>query len=150
MDRNKQKIVEYSRTAAAKFNCLLIDVELRGDSRNKIIEVFIDNEKGITAELCGDVSKEINALLIEENIFDGKFRLDVSSPGIDRALIYIEQFPKNIGRHFSIVYLTDDIKQMFEGKLERINGNVLEFSTKKDLIVIPFNSIISAKVKISF
>lgn len=150
MDRNRHKIVEFSKEAAEKFDCLLIDVELRGDSRNKIIEVFIDNEKGITAEVCGDVSKEINVLLEQENIFDGKYRLDVSSPGIDRPLIYLKQFPKNIGRQFKVIYKSDDNKESFEGKLERINGEFLEFSVKKELRTIPFESIITAKVKISF
>jgi len=150
MDKNKQKIVEFSKEAAEKFDCLLIDVELRGDSRNKIIEVFIDNKKGITAEVCGDVSKEINVRLEQENIFDGKYRLDVSSPGIDRPLIYIEQFPKNIGRQFKVVYKSDDKKETFEGKLERIIEGVLEFSAKKELKMIPFENIITAKVKISF
>ncbi len=59
----------------------LVDVEL---ANNGLVRIFIDKQGGITVEDCATVSSHLQRLFEVENI--GYERLEVSSPGLDRAL----------------------------------------------------------------
>ncbi|MBI5807084.1 MAG: hypothetical protein HZA74_01665 [Ignavibacteriales bacterium] len=129
---------------------LLIDIVVRGDNHLRIFELYIDNEKGITTDDCVLVSRAINEKIEEEKIIDSNYRLDVSSPGIDRPLKFLVQYQKHLNRKFEVQYKVDDQVKKLTGKLLRIEADNLFFSEKNDEVKINFNNIIKAKVLISF
>lgn len=147
LQENIQNIVD---EIVEKNGFLLVDFVLRGNKTNRIIEVFIDNKKGVSTDECAEISRLITDKLDEEDIIDSKYRLDVSSPGLDKPLKYLVQFERHIERKMSITYNTDDGSQSFEGKLLRIEGERLVFQKGKDEITLDFNQIKKAKVLISF
>ncbi len=129
-------------------NFLLIDFVLRGTENNPVIEVYIDNSNSITAEDCAVISRQCNSLF-EEKYGGVNYRLEVSSPGVDRSLKYLQQFPKNINRNFELQFEQNGNINKLNGKLTAVKGNVLIFETKKEQLSIDFNNIKSAKVLIS-
>lgn len=128
----------------------LIELVIRGDRHLKIVELYIDNEKGITTDDCVDVSRTINEAIETQNLIEGSFRLDVSSPGIDRPLKFLQQYPKHINRKFEILFKEGEEEKKLTGKLLRIESDDLFFSEKNSEIKINFQDIIKAKVLISF
>lgn len=146
----QEKIQNIVDEIVEKNGFLLVDFVLRGNKTNRIIEVFIDNKKGVSTDECAEISRLITDKLDEEDIIDSKYRLDVSSPGLDKPLKYLVQFERHIERKMSITYNTDDVSQSFEGKLLRIEGERLVFQKGKDEITLDFNQIKKAKVLISF
>lgn len=129
---------------------LLIDLNLRGDNRLKIIEVFIDNEKGITTDDCVLISRALTEKIEEDELINSNYRLDVSSPGIDRPLKYLIQYQKHINRKFEVTYKIENETKKLIGKLLKIKDDNLYFSEKNEEIKINFQNIINAKVLISF
>lgn len=129
---------------------LLIDLNLRGDNRLKIIEVFIDNEKGITTDDCVLISRALTEKIEEDELINSNYRLDVSSPGIDRPLKYLVQYQKHINRKFEVTYKIENETKKLIGKLLKIKDDNLYFSEKNEEIKINFHNIINAKVLISF
>lgn len=151
MNHFNKNIVEIARESAEKLGFLLIDVSFRGDERNRIIEIYIDSETGITTEDCARLSDEINTILDEKNIISSNYRLDVSSPGVDRPLKYLAQYSKHQNRKFEIVYsINEDSQTKAVGRLDHIEDNVLYFNINNVLTPIGFEKIKSAKVLISF
>ena len=150
MKMNKNQILEKFHEVIKLQNLFLIDITFRGDNKNRIIEVFIDGEKGITPVDCTNVSRELNTLIEEEDLIEPNYRLDVSSPGVDRPLKYIEQYPKHINRKFEIIYLQDEEKIKFKGVLKEIDGDNLIFLDGKNERRINFTTIQKANVLISF
>ena len=112
--------------------------------------MFIDGEKGITSEDCSDVSRTINEAIQAEGLIESNYRLDVSSPGVDRPLKYLVQYPKHINRNFEITYKVGEENKKLNAKLLRIEGNQLYFSEKNSEHNIKFEDIVRAKVLISF
>lgn len=129
---------------------LLIDLNLRGDNRLKIIEVFIDNEKGITTDDCVLISRALTEKIEEDELINSNYRLDVSSPGIDRPLKYLVQYQKHINRKFEVTYKIENETKKLIGKLLKIKDDNLYFFEKNEEIKINFQNIINAKVLISF
>lgn len=147
----KEQILNIIEEVVNRYGYLLIDVVFRGDQKNKIIEIFIDHEKdGVTTKACASMSREIGLKIDEEELITSKYRLDVSSPGVDRPLKYIQQFTKNIERKFEIEHSIEDGTEKFEGKLKSIQDDKLTFIKGKEEVLIDFPNIKSAKVLISF
>ncbi|MDT3695162.1 MAG: hypothetical protein ROY99_02145 [Ignavibacterium sp.] len=150
MDKLKENIVEISNKIAEKLGYFVIDVIIRGDSRKRILEVFVDAGKNVSADDLAGMSRELNEIIESENLIKESYRLEVSSPGVDRPLKFLQQYPKHINRNFEIVYKTADSEAKFAGKLISAEKDELTFQTKEKNILIKFNQIIEAKVLISF
>jgi ribosome maturation factor RimP len=151
MNPVEQNIFKIAEESAARYGFFLIDLIFRGNERNKVIEVFIDGEGNVSAENCAQISRDIVSELKTIPEFTSNFRLDVSTPGVDRPLKYLKQFPKHIGRKFEIGFRLDDVSMQFSGKLIGINNDELLFLTdKKEEVLIKYENIYKAKVLISF
>ncbi len=150
MDIIKENIVRISNEIAEKLNFFVIDINFRGDNRKKIIEVFVDAEKNIDADNLAEISREINSIIEEQNLIQQAYRLDVSTPGVDRPLKFLKQFPKHINRNFEVTYKTGNETKTITGKLLSVEREELTFVSDKKEILIEFKNITTAKVIISF
>ncbi|MEP0859986.1 MAG: hypothetical protein HRF52_00940 [Ignavibacterium sp.] len=149
MDAIKEKILKIVQNSISGTEFFLIETNIRGDQRKRIIEVFVDSAKNISADDLAELSRKINDVLSEDEEV-GNYRLDVSTPGVDRPLKFIEQYPKNINRNFELEYNFGDEMKKLKAKLVSVNGNELTFYDGKNEFLINHNQIIKAKVLISF
>ena len=131
-------------------NFFLIDLVYRGNPKQRIIEIYVDSEKNVTAEDLAELNRLINSRIEENNLIESGYRLDVSSPGTDKPLKFLGQFPKHINRKFEVSYLSDDETKKLSGKLIKVEGDTLVFLSNQNEININFNNIKKAKVIVSF
>ena len=79
-----------------------MDVSVRGWAGSQVVEVYADRdaEPGTGADLdaLAEVSRQLGFLLETEEVMPGKYRLDVSSPGLDRPLTDPRQYRRHVGR----------------------------------------------------
>jgi ribosome maturation factor RimP len=150
MDLFKENIVRISDEIAKNLGFFLVDVVFRGDQRRRIIEVYIDGENSVSADNLAEISREINKIIEEQDFLKESYRLDVSTPGVDRPLKYIKQFPKHLNRKFEVTYKTEEGLKTLTGKLVGIKGEELTFLSEKNNLIIEYKNITKAKVLISF
>ena len=150
MDFFEKNIRDIAADTVEKNGFFLIDMVLRGNDKNRVIEIFIDGEKNVSAEDCAKVSRDMNSVIEGQNIIESNYRLDVSSPGTDRPLIFLKQYPKHINRKFDISYNQNKEIKELTGKLIDVSGDELTFLSNNKQILIIFNDIIKAKVIASF
>lgn len=74
----------------------LVDVEYVKE-REWYLRVFLDKEGGIEIEDCQWVSEKVEAKLEELNLIKDRYYLEVSSPGLDRALRKDRDFIRHVG-----------------------------------------------------
>ena len=148
MNQNFENICEIAQQVAEQNNLFLIDLIVRGSESSRVLEVFIDGEINITADECALVSREISKRIDEKELLKS-YRLDVSSPGVDRPLIYLKQYPKHLNRLFEVEYNASGESSLFKGKLIFVEDEVLTFQSNKE-IKIKFPDIVKAKVLVSF
>jgi len=147
----EKKIVNITKEIIDRNGLLLIDFLFRGFNNSTVIEVYIDGEKGVSVEDCAKISREINEQIEAENLFDSAYRLEVSSPGADRPLKFLQQFTKHINRNFDLQLSEEsETNKKVVGKLLSINGENLVFLIQKEEVTVPYNTIKKAKVIISF
>ncbi len=124
-----------------------VEVVLRGDANNPVIEIFIDSEEGVTSGICTKVSRDISMFLEKTGFIRGKYNLVVSSPGIDRPLKLPQQYKRNLGRKLRVIFSSQTGQRTVEGTLEDCShlGIVLSCS-KEPSLHLTFDTIIEAKV----
>lgn len=64
----------------------LWDVEYVKEGAEWFLRITLDNEEGININDCEKVHMEISPMLDEADPIEGSYRLEVSSPGIERDL----------------------------------------------------------------
>ena len=146
----EKKIKDIADNIIEKNSFFLIDIIFRGNENNRVIEVFIDGERNISADDCAKVNRELNSLIEEQSLIDSSYRLDVSSPGIDRPLTYLKQYPKHLNRKFDISYYQNNETKKLSGKLIDVSGENLTFLSDNRQIIINFNNIKKARVIAGF
>jgi ribosome maturation factor RimP len=96
----------------------LADLEVRLGAKSGLVRLFIDKPEGIGLEDCEKVSRAVSALLDVEDPVPGNYRLEVSSPGLDRKLRKVEHFQRFIDEVVKVkLRFPLEGRRRFRGKL---------------------------------
>jgi len=80
----------------------LVEFGVRGAAGSQAVEIFIDSDDALGVDTLADLHREIEFLLDTEAVMPGRYRLTVSSPGIDKPLKLPRQYRKNVGRKINV------------------------------------------------
>ncbi len=115
------------------------------------LRVYIDHEQGITLDDCTAVSHQLSGVLDVEDPLPGHYDLEVSSPGIDRPLVFPEHFTRFAGSRVRIRLAEKlDGRRKLEGCLKGYASGVVTLDADDRLWEIPLNSIESARLLADF
>tara|TARA_X000000950_G_C13616402_1_gene537493 strand:+ start:70 stop:531 length:462 start_codon:yes stop_codon:yes gene_type:complete len=116
-------------------------IEISGNSSSKLVRLFIDKTNGnIDLFDCEKVSNQAIEILNNSDFIDFKYRLEVSSPGIDRSFFGFEQHKEFIGNLI-------EVKFRNENKNKTIRGELIEFD--KDFLQVKLENDNYEKIKSS-
>jgi ribosome maturation factor RimP len=124
----------------------LVDVERAGRG---LLRVFIDKPDGIAVEDCQVVSNQLTRLFTVENIdYD---RLEVSSPGLDRALKKEADFIRFVGQKAQIkLRMPIAARKNFIGVIGEINDGVLQLDVEGVPVAIELTNVDKARLVPTF
>lgn len=126
----------------------LFEISVKPYSHQLRIEIFVDSKDGVTVDRLSSLSRKLTDAIDTGAIINEDYRIDVSSPGIDRPLVYDWQYRRNIGRVLEIDFADGIEPRHFRGKLESVNGDGIVITTKKESINLTFEQIIKAIVQL--
>ena len=115
-EREKQLIAALEPLADAQ-GVQIVAVEITGARKSPTVSVFIDTDHGVGFDELSSAQAWINDLFDEIDPFPGAYRLEVSSPGIDRPLRTPEHFIAQIGQQVNGKLLSGGSKAAFKGTL---------------------------------
>jgi len=81
----------------------LVDLVIQNQGRKKLLQFFVDKVGGVTLDDCGELTDKIDAILEMENLVEGAYILEVSSPGINRPLKKPAHYKRFVGERVKIV-----------------------------------------------
>lgn len=132
----------------------LVDVNVKGNPGNQKIQVFIDGDQYVDVEACSNISRKLSAELEERDIIEGRYVVEVSSPGADKPLKMFRQYKKHVGRELEVV--TKE-KKKYQGRLLDTGDDEIELSIssgkrkkelKSETLKLSFEEIDNSKVVI--
>jgi len=119
---------------AASNGLEVVEVELLGSGRVRMLRVFLDKPAagaqalaGVTHEDCANFSREFGTILdVEDAVPGGAYTLEVSSPGLDRKLIKAADFSRFVGSRVKLMTRQPvNNNRHFEGRLESFENDRL-------------------------
>src|SRR6516225_3202978 len=130
-----EKVREIAQRVADSSGLELVEIDLRGGGKARMLRIFIDKPGGVTHDDCSNFSREVGTIFdVEDAVPGGSYTLEVSSPGLDRKLTKPAEFERFSG---SLVKLMTRIpingNRHFEGRLEWLgDGKIgLELAGRK-------------------
>jgi ribosome maturation factor RimP len=110
------KVIEIAERVGANEGIEIVDVDLVGGGRNRVLRIFIDRPpapgqtvdltapQGVTLADCEFISQHVGTILDVEDVIPGaSYRLEVSSPGVERKLRKPREFERFVGQKVKVV-----------------------------------------------
>lgn len=161
------KIRQITREYIGNLGLELVDLSLFKAQGRLIIRFLVDKPSGgIALSECALLNERLSGLLDEQELIDQGYVIEVSSPGVDRALIEKNDFVRASGRKVRI-FLCEPLphpaparrsgacaqgrgepiekKTEIDGIIDEVGDEFLSLKTDEYIIKIPFNKIKKAK-----
>lgn len=125
----------------------LVHVEFQREQGGRTLRLYIDKPGGITLDDCTDISRQLGDVFDVKLETELSYRLEVSSPGIDRPLGKLNDFERFEGQLVKIRTKEPiEGQKRFTGILEGVEGVLIRLRINHQSIAIPFDRITKAQV----
>ena len=133
----------------------LVGVECVGQGPHSVVRVYIDKPGGVNLDDCEQVHVSLGHALDVTDPVPHASRLEVSSPGLDRPLKYVDDYRRSIGKLVNLRF-----RDPFEGQW-RVTGRLVEVNdaavdltvTRSDgtrTIRVPWRNIAEGRLEVEF
>jgi ribosome maturation factor RimP len=140
------KIRELVSPGLSDLNIDLVELAFRGARGNQILQVFVDTEMGVTIADCKSASEVIAEILDTADIIEGRYRLEVSSPGAERPLQTERDFRRNLGRPVRFNLQQEDHNQLYEGIIQQVGGGKVTLAVNEKAEIFSINQMENVKL----
>jgi ribosome maturation factor RimP len=138
----------------------LVDVRYLREPAGAVIRVIIDRPipglevgSGVSLEDCTAVSRDVSTTLDlhDDSLPPGGYRLEVSSPGLERPLVKLADFERFAGHEVKVRTRTAIERQRrFHGRLLRVVDRSIELDQDGKVLLIPHEDIAQANLVYRF
>jgi ribosome maturation factor RimP len=144
------KITEIAERVAEPEGIEIVDVQLLGGGRARLLRIFIDKPEGVSHKECEFVSHQVGTILdIEDAVPGDSYTLEISSPGVERKLSKPKDFERFAGKKAKFLLREPVENQLrWEGTLAGYSDGLisLEPATGK-VIQFPLEQVEKANLK---
>jgi ribosome maturation factor RimP len=131
----------------------LVQLTLLGEGRGTVLQILAENTATGTLDLdtCTRLSRTIGTHLEVEDLIKAAYRLEISSPGIDRPLTQPAHFTRYIGQQAKIeTTLPVDGGRRFHGRIKNVDLETVDIEQDdQEIVTLEFANISRAKLKMS-
>ena len=147
----RDRLIELLEPVVNAIGYELVLLEFSPRDGSGMLRLFIDAEAGITLDDCEKVSREVAATLDVEDVITSAYRLEISSPGLDRPLVKPEHFRRFRGEVAKVQMLAPVAgRRRFQGVLLDATDDAVTIETDDGPITLPLADIDKAKLVPNF
>jgi ribosome maturation factor RimP len=116
-----QRIGRVCEPALADFGLRLVRVKI-SSAQSPVLQIMAERPDGtMSIEDCENASNQLSPVLDVEDLFSQPYRLEVSSPGIDRPLVRESDFRRAIGHEAKVeMAVPAGGRKRFRGEIEAL------------------------------
>jgi ribosome maturation factor RimP len=158
MNPTVTKLTELAERIAGHKGLKIYDLELFGSGRGKTLRIFIDraDPEKVSLEDCSEFSKALSLVLDVEDIIDGAYNLEVSSPGIERDLKKPWHYQESVGKLVALSLfrplgqIVPQIEQQYASR-KKLTGMITSFQDQQlgvefegKMLTVPLETVAKA------
>jgi len=125
----------------------LVHVEYQREPGGVTLRIYLDKPGGVTLDDCVAVSRQLDDVLDVHANDLPPYRLEVSSPGIDRPIGKLEDYARFAGRQAKIRVATPvDGRRNFTGLLAGVVDDTIQLQMDDTAVCLDFSDITKARL----
>lgn len=127
----------------------LVRVQINGGASDMCLQIMAErrDRTEMNVEDCASISRNISTILDVEDPIRDAYTLEVSSPGMDRPLVRLEDYTRFAGFEARIDTREAIVeRKRFRGRLEGVDGEMVLIEVDGEPYEIPFGDILRAKL----
>jgi ribosome maturation factor RimP len=143
-----EEVSDLAEAVVRRRSLRLWDVEVGGSQGRRVVRVFVDGDDGVDLDTVAEVSEEISRGLDLRDPIDGRYTLEVSTPGLERSLKRPDHYVLSVGRQVIV-----KTKNRLVGDSHRVDGTIVEASgesvrlktDQQQEVDLPYDEVKSAR-----
>lgn len=129
----------------------LVLLEFSPREGSGFLRLYIDHPEGIGIEDCEKVSREVAATLDVEDAIPYAYRLEVSSPGLDRPLVKPEHYQRFQGEVVKLQMIAPvSGRRRFQGVIVAATDTEVTLETEDGAVTLPLSDVEKARLVPNF
>lgn len=133
--------------AVAAHGFEIVDLEVHLGRGGGYLRLFIDGPRGVTLDDCEAISRQVGSVLDVADPIAGQYRLEVSSPGLDRRLVKPAHFDRFAGSEIAVrLRRLVDGRRRIQGTLVGRDGETIEIRSDEASLRIPLAEVEVARL----
>jgi len=147
MSSLQERLEQILEPVIASLGYELLLLEYSPSPKNAMLRLYIDGPSGISLDDCECVSREVSGVLDVEDPIRVAYRLEVSSPGLDRPLVKPAHFQRFVGQQVRVQLMSPlNGRRRFVGAIIGAGADVVRIETKEGIAEIPLAEIDRARL----
>ena len=148
MATKEQQILDMLAPTIEAMGYELWGLEYVPSGKHSLLRIYIESENGITVDDCAAVSEQAGSVLDVEDPISGVYTLEVSSPGMDRLLFRLDQYPAYAGEVIELRLRSPfEGRRKFKGILRGIEGDEVVVQVDDHEYLLPHSAIEKARIQ---
>ena len=130
----------------------LVQLSILGEGRGMVLQILAEDPKTGTLDLdsCTRLSRTIGTHLEVEDVIKSAYRLEISSPGIDRPLTRPAHYKKFTGFEVKIdTHMPINNQKRYHGHIVDADDHSVTIQTDTKTVTLEFTDIARAKLKLT-
>lgn len=148
------QLIEALEATAEQHGIDIVDVEVTGAEKAPVIRVRIDHASEdsdpITLDEISEHTGWINEVVDELDPIEGRFNLEVSSPGLARPLRKERDFERFAGEDVSLKLNVTEGRRKYTGRLDGMRDGMVHITTDEGPFAFELDSIRACNIKPDF
>ena len=125
----------------------LVELDLVGKPPHYILRIFVDKVGGVNVGECAALSRKISDHLDTEDLINGSYTLEVSSPGLERPLLSLDDFRRKVGEKVKVNLKSSvDGKEEIKGEIVEVRENEIVVALDDSVVTIPWDKIDKGRI----
>lgn len=125
----------------------LVELAVKGPRNQRVVKLVadaLDTDHGLDVDRIATLSRAIDD--VTDEVIEGSYTLEVSSPGVDRPLTTPRHFHRNLGRTVEVRHVNGDTDTQTTGSIDTVEPDHLTLETSDGEVVIPFDEVFEGRI----
>ena len=144
----EERVIALIEPTASGLGYRIVRVRLSGNRRKRLqimAERVADGQMGI--DDCGRLSRALAPVFDLDDPVDGEYDLEISSPGIDRPLMRIEDFERFVGFDAKLeTAVPVNNQRRWKGVIAAVDGDDITIATDQGEAKLKFSALSDARL----
>jgi len=124
----------------------LVELQFVPRRSSALLRVLVDKVGGITLDQCAELSHRLSFLLEATDPIEGRYTLEVSSPGLDRPLTTAADFRRKVGETVRVTLNVAARSREVIGEIIAMEDNRLTLQTDEGERQFALDEVKQAKI----